>query len=65
MAYKQSQFLGCLAPNRPSYCLFDSPKCCFSCEHNETCQKIAIELKTMKPCTKDIFEEYEICEFSA
>ena len=64
MNYQQKNYLGCLAKTRPNYCKFESPKCCFNCVYQDECMEYAIKYKLMRPCTTNVFEEHEICEFS-
>ena len=63
--FKMNKFLACGAQQRPPYCKFDTNVCCFSCEYNEECTKYAKENGyKILPCSPDLFEEEEICEFA-
>lgn len=53
----------CVAKIRPSYCFETKPTCCLTCAYNSKCMAIAKEKKMIRPCTLEIFEEEELCEF--
>jgi hypothetical protein len=62
--FKMSEFMACAAKSRPDYCKYDTNFCCFGCEYNTECMEHALKNRLMRPCTSDVFEESEVCEFS-
>ena len=65
MKYKQVKYKMCTAKNRPSYCKVSSPKCCVNCEFLDECINYSKTFNfKIKPCTLDIFDEFEVCEFA-
>lgn len=63
--FRMNEFSGCAAPNRPSYCKYETNMCCFGCDYNDVCTGYA-RAKGIKmiPCTENVFEEHEVCNFA-
>lgn len=63
--YKMKNFYACIAKTRPKYCQFDVNQCCLLCDENLKCTtKAKLMGEKIIPCSGDLFEEHEICEFS-
>ena len=62
--YKMSEYTACAAQIRPTYCKMEANYCCLWCVHIKDCEKLATKEKLIRPCTLELFDEEEICEFA-
>jgi len=73
--FKQNEFKACGADVRPEYCIYPSNICCFSCDNNRKCSKLARTgiqpCKPFMPLIVDgrrerirLFDDGEICEYA-
>ena len=63
--YKMNEFITCRAEIRPNICYHDNKQvCCFNCEQFDSCFEENLNSgQKVLPCTQDLFDREEICEF--
>ena len=68
MPKENKKLFGCSAPVRPILCIYDSNYCCLNCDVVKECtaKTKALPEGSIKamPCTLEVFDEFEFCQFA-